>query len=724
MATVVQPMIEPNRDAIKAHLEQLFAPCWDEYPNGLIELRHGPPENLTGHAYFFVSERGIDMAAKYACDRNRQGENVYVGVNPRKPGTKSQASANDIEISFFHFADIDKAAAVEGLVERYSALPPTMTVTTGNVPNKRPHLYWRLEEPVRNLGDWTERQRGIAQALGGDAVIDPPRIMRLGGTVNFPTQKKLGNGYRVELTTLRTSFAVERLDVTPDQIRKAYPVDTDKHHGDQNVEDITTLAAMARGDGLSPAAYIGAILAGDNWHNHYRDLVAHWVGIGWSDAEILLTAAALTLPGYSLRDTEKKVAGYTLSARRKFNVPNPVIVVEPVKLSEGDFAPTPWSCIDPKDIPPREWLFGDFLVRRFVSLLVAPPGVGKSTFTLHVAVAAALKIVFGPYQPHEQVNVWIFNNEDPRDELDRRISAILLAQGISPSELAGRLFVDTGQERHLTVARRDGKTGAVIQLPVVDAVIAHIKSNKIGLWIVDPFLETHEVSENSNEEINKVARMYRRIAQETGCAVWLVHHTRKPASSSPGGTPGDADSARGAGSLGGVVRFASTLFPMSEADAKSSNIDEEERHLYVRLDDAKANLKLKTNNATWWKKISVDLNNAVGFRASDEVGALEYAQLAGKKEAKKQRGDEDWNLMSHVLCMAFDGNSITLNRAATLLASAGEQRGYTSHRSIERFLEEHLSTPKRVGAWEFRFASETRKGGSRWIDRRSVRGWE
>ena len=309
MATVVQSIIETDRGAIATHLEQLFGLCREEYPEGLLELRHGPPDNLTGHALFFTNDNGIKMAAEHAVRRNMLGENVYVGVNPRKPGTKRQADADDVEIAFYHFADIDKADAVTRLVERYGALPPTMTVRTGSHPNPRPHLYWRLEEPVRNLTEWTERQRGIAQALGGDAVIDPPRIMRLAGTVNFPTQKKLGAGYRVELTSIRTEFSNERCDVTPDMVRTTYPPRQDIAVTDTVItalpEGVSTLSAMR---GTRIADLIAAVRAGDQWHNNMVRLVGHLAAIGRSSAEIIGLAAGLTLPGYSIDQTQQVVA--------------------------------------------------------------------------------------------------------------------------------------------------------------------------------------------------------------------------------------------------------------------------------------------------------------------------------------------------------------------------------------------------------------------------------
>ena len=44
--------------------------------------------------------------------------------------------------------------------------------------------------------------------------------------------------------------------------------------------------------------------------------------------------------------------------------------------------PSPFTLREPKLIPPRQWLYGTHLIRGFVSLTVAPGGLGKSSMVL------------------------------------------------------------------------------------------------------------------------------------------------------------------------------------------------------------------------------------------------------------------------------------------------------------------------------------------------------
>jgi len=107
-------------------------------------------------------------------------------VNPRKPGTfpTSRANASDIEIAFFHFVDADNQESAE-LLER-APLPFSLAILTGRHPSQRIHAYWELEDPTYNMTAWGAQQCALRDHFKGDAVVDPPRIMRPAGTVNYP----------------------------------------------------------------------------------------------------------------------------------------------------------------------------------------------------------------------------------------------------------------------------------------------------------------------------------------------------------------------------------------------------------------------------------------------------------------------------------------------------------------------------------------------------------
>lgn len=392
MATVVQSMIEPDRDAMKEHLEALFAPVREEYPSGLIELCYGS-QKPDRAMYFAVDPASIERAVEFAVGRNREGQNVYVGVNPRKTNVdrKRRGSDADVELAFFHFADLDRAEAVE---RARGNLPirPTMIVLTGTVPNNRPHLYWQLEEPMGNLAAWTETQRGIAHALDGDAVINPSRIMRLGGTVNYPTQDKIGRGYRMEITTVRTEFADEREPLRPDVIASAFPA---QREAAQYLPSVaagqTTLSAMNQRTRV--ADLIDACRSGDNWHNNMVRLVGHLAAVGRTDAEILGLGAGITLPGYTIDQTQREMFTALRGARTKWALPEPTddVAAEEAGREEGDSTFLLLDLDELESLPPPTWLVDELIAEHGLSIVYGDPGAGKSFVVLDMA----LRLAFG-----------------------------------------------------------------------------------------------------------------------------------------------------------------------------------------------------------------------------------------------------------------------------------------------------------------------------------------
>ena len=131
--------------------------------------------------------------------------------------------------------------------------------------------------------------------------------------------------------------------------------------------------------------------------------------------------------------------------------------------------------------------------------------------------------------------------------------------------------------------------------------------------------------ENDNSQIDFVAAQFSHIAQATGCAVSLVHHTRKTPAGVPNSFAGDVDSGRGASALSNAVRVAHTLSPMSKKDAEGLDVPDEDKTRYVRLDDAKGNMSPPAQGARWFQRKGILLPNAddkLGLEP-DEVGVLE-----------------------------------------------------------------------------------------------------
>lgn len=278
--------------------------------------------------------------------------------------------------------------------------------------------------------------------------------------------------------------------------------------------------------------------------------------------------------------------------------------------------PSPFALRDAKLIPPRQWLYGTHLIRGFVSLTVAPGGLGKSSMVLVEALAMATGRDLLGIQPRGTSRVWVWNGEDPKEELERRIAAACKHYGIDGDQLADRLLVDSGRTLPICLVKMD-KGGVSVAEPVVDELIKAIREHQIDVLVVDPFVTTHSVSENDTTGMNAVVAIWRKIADETNCAIELVHHVSKA-----GAMNGDEMgiyASRGAGALIDGVRSARYLTRPSENDGANIKFEDGKKH-YFKVRDGKSNLAPGTYDV-WMRMVGVSLGNSNSFWSEgDTVG--------------------------------------------------------------------------------------------------------
>lgn len=338
-------------------------------------------------------------------------------------------------------------------------------------------------------------------------------------------------------------------------------------------------------------------------------------------------------------------------------------------------------------LPLREWLYDNLLLAQNVTILGAPPGSGKSTFTLSVALAKALGHGFFGFNPHGRGRVWIYNNEDALMEMKRRIGAIMRMFNLPMSDLMdddienpqSMLGLSSGERRPLRIAKR-GEGGAIVAEDVKQ-LIKDIKKNNVKLLIVDPLSETHPAAENSNEEMLEIAKLYRYVAWATGCAVLLVHHSKKLDMASSDGHEGNMDTLRGASSILGVARIVLTLFNMSKQRAQEFGVGEDERWRYTGLNIAKANMTAATNQTFWFEKkaqaVGVSDTNLVG----EDVGVLVPVKLARDRMAKMKDAMRDLLYDIEAEC---EGNTLAVAEIARRLCVSSVMHGGKKPRSIEK----------------------------------------
>lgn len=348
----------------------------------------------------------------------------------------------------------------------------------------------------------------------------------------------------------------------------------------------------------------------------------------WSDSEL----ARIVRNAYAYA---KKEAGAASAEAAFADVPVPAASVfeekKPAK-AELDFKVKSAAEIVDSEIKPRQWLLGHRFLPNFITLTIAPGGVGKSTLALMECAALVCnkpemlgleKCAPGP--------AWYCSTEDPLEEIERRTVALWGAHGL-PADKRKDFFISSGRESPIILVKGDNKGAPVIQHDVINAVVETIKARGIKLWVVDPFVRLHSVDENDNMAIDKVAQALTTIASRSGAAVHVVHHTRKR--SAGHGGEGDADTARGASSLVSAARIAHTLCGMTEKQADTLGLKASDHRFWIRLDDAKANLAPPQDRETWFRKEGHEV-------AGEKVGVLKWHNMDNVPKVVQMQDDEE-----------------------------------------------------------------------------------
>jgi hypothetical protein len=280
--------------------------------------------------------------------------------------------------------------------------------------------------------------------------------------------------------------------------------------------------------------------------------------------------------------------------------------------------PSLYDMFDEASIEPRKWIYAHHYLRSFVSVLASAGGIGKTSLQIVEALAIVTGRPLLGEEVKERTNVWIVNLEDPLEEIQRRVLASMRQYGINKSEVEGRLFVNAGRDFSLKfgIQTRDG---VLPNTKLVEYLCKKIPEKQIGCVFIDPFVGAHNINENDNMAVNAIVAEIRRVADETKCAIGLVHHIRKG-----NGEDASIDSVRGAGSLIGAARAARVINRVSEDDAMKLGVEPDKAKGIFRVDDGKANLAPPADKSTYRQMIGVKIDNGewigvcVPFELPDE----------------------------------------------------------------------------------------------------------
>ena len=623
MGHIVQVESRPDSEEMRLHVEHLFDGDLDGCHDGLIELCWTDANTgALSRAQLFGTDEIEDLLAK-ACEVNSiEGQNCYIGAALRRPDAQRNQRCSDQD--FFAltaaFADFDDAKAVERFKERGKFALPTIVVTTGKEPHTRFQAWWRLEEPIRDPDEARKQCSGLVAALGSDEkVVNPGRVMRLGGSIAWP--KKEG---RVKEITSVQSFKNAPKIYEPGRLERAYPpVDVIPHQTDAPFQNGETLYSK---DGLGfddkriehRESYMRDLILANLYdlvgYNKDVPTAEELHDLAWP---VYLRNADQDRPGRSEQEFRKKCE-YTIRRYLDGKIPGQLSVYEcaqrysakevdmgkpmsqsnqtvaadtknPVSEERRKITPRVPNILNPSERFVRDWLVKYMFQRKHVTLIGGAPGAGKTTITMQMVVSLASGVDFMQMGIEKPYKCWLINDEETYEEIEGRIEAIIQHFELDARTVQKNLSIYSGVDDPKFVSAKRDQTGAVIEVEDVQDVRSEIIENKFDVVVVDPFVQAHQVNENDNAELAKVAQILRDmcIGKEHDAACCVVHHTKKPAQGQAKHTPGDMDSIRGASSLTGEAHVVHTIMGLTEDMGTQKGLAEGEYKHYARMDPAK-----------------------------------------------------------------------------------------------------------------------------------------
>jgi hypothetical protein len=389
--------LRPNLTDINAHFYALFAPEFvTDFPDAWIEIAYGLPNANLNEAQNY-SAFSLKEAAEFAEAKTKSGYNIYIGPALRhgKQPRSGRANKEHFLASAFFWAEYDQAGDHERISAICTAeqLKPAIMITTGTTPHRRVHLYFKAATPVTDIGELEAGNTSLRDKFGSDDVQNCDRVMRLGGTINYPSPAKLQRGYQTELTTVQInqhapSYSVEALcALAPATVSNGTvdcPFAAYAETGPKTGKSDDELIALIKQSRATP---------GKGWRKPMLSFIASTVNKGWSDLQIRLAAASFSDGGVDDPEIQKEIDYTRRNTRRNFDKPDHGDDVAPAAPAATPLKKSYLSIRNASTFA-GEYRAADYLVDGLLQTgwlyaLTAQTGTGKTALALYLSQCVA-----------------------------------------------------------------------------------------------------------------------------------------------------------------------------------------------------------------------------------------------------------------------------------------------------------------------------------------------
>jgi RecA-family ATPase len=206
--------------------------------------------------------------------------------------------------------------------------------------------------------------------------------------------------------------------------------------------------------------------------------------------------------------------------------------------------PAPLTLVCPpawRDLPlePMRWLATNRIPAGDVTILSGDGGGGKTTVALQLAVAVERGLGDWLGTVCETGPVIFFSGEEPEAEMRRRLHRVSRKRGLEPSDLENLHFHFADPDACLLgISRRESP---IAPTPLFASMVAAALDIRPALIVVDSIAATFGGNQNDRVHARTFVAMFRRLAQQAGCAILLLDHPSLSGITSGTGRGGSMD---------------------------------------------------------------------------------------------------------------------------------------------------------------------------------------
>ena len=380
----------------------------------------------------------------------------------------------------------------------------------------------------------------IRDRFDGDNCQSRAHLMRVPGTINWPTPAKVKRGRSITQATLLQPD--NGTTVTLEQMAAALPPDQ-RNESARPMVDVGEFCLLSADDlNLSALDDLRFCINEPDCEDRSKDafrLAYRMAERGYSDEQIvgvLLNPDNAVAAHCVENGNPTRAAVRTLSAAKGVLAKHGGAVARPANSEL-----TPLVLIDAGTlvgvaVAPRNFMVAELIPADLVTMFTAPGGGGKSHISLYLAACVALGALAYGLLTMQAPAIYI-TAEDDADENHRRLIGVANALNTGIEALAGKLFLASLVDRRdKGLVRIDANSNKMSILPLFEELRLSILTTGAKLVVLDNVAHLFEGNENIRAHVAAFIGLLNALALETHCAIILISHPNKAGDSFSGST--------------------------------------------------------------------------------------------------------------------------------------------------------------------------------------------